>query len=153
MAIGQRLDLHDLLGNVEIDLNDRHFISSDPVTGATSIAQVFAGGDCCDGPSSVVEAIAAGERSAVGIDQYLTGENHAFWRFEKENTTSFDPDADPSMEPRADVKQMPIERRRSNFEEVEQPWCESVARRQAERCLRCDYGKHIREAKKEDAHA
>jgi hypothetical protein len=26
---------------------------------------------------------------------------------------------------------------------VEQPWCEAVALRQAQRCLRCDYGKEV----------
>ena len=152
MAIGQRLDLADLLGKVNLNLNDRRFISVDPVTMVTSVPNVFAGGDCCDGPSSVVEAIAAGERAAVGIDLLLTGENHAFWRFEKSVDTKFDPDVEPSSEGRAPLKQIAIERRRSNFEEVEQPWNESTARAQAHRCLRCDYGKHIREEKKEGAH-
>ena len=32
------------------------------------------------GPSSVVEAIAAGERAAAGMDRFLTGESHAEWR-------------------------------------------------------------------------
>jgi NADH-quinone oxidoreductase subunit F len=151
MAIGQRLELTDLLGGAKINLNDRKFISVDPVTMETSLRGVFAGGDCCDGPSSVVEAIAAGEKAAVGIDLLLSGENHAFWRYEKVLNTTFDPDAEPSQEPRATVKQIAIERRRANFEEVEQPWSEAVARSQAHRCLRCDYGKHIREERKEGA--
>ena len=41
---------------------------------------VFAGGDAVTGPSSVVEAIGAGEKAAVAIDEFLTGANHAFWR-------------------------------------------------------------------------
>ena len=145
MAIGQRLDIQDLTGDLPLMLNDRKFISSDPVTGATSIPNVFAGGDCTDGPSSVVEAIAAGERAAVGIDLLLTGENHAFWRYEKITETAYDPDAEISEEKRASVKQIPVERRRHNFEEVELPWTETVAIAQAHRCLRCDYGKHINE--------
>ena len=36
---------------------------------------IFAGGDAVSGPSSVVEAVAAGERAAVGIDKYLTGKD------------------------------------------------------------------------------
>ena len=43
--------------------------------------------------------------------------------------------------PREKLNLIPVERRRNNFDEVEQPWCESVAVRQAGRCLRCDYGK------------
>jgi NADH-quinone oxidoreductase subunit F len=34
-----------------------------------------------------------------------------------------------------------LEKRRQNFTEVEQPWNEATALRQAKRCLRCDYGK------------
>jgi NADH-quinone oxidoreductase subunit F len=34
-------------------------------------------GDIVTGPASVVKAIAAGEKAAVGIDQMLTGEEHA----------------------------------------------------------------------------
>ena len=49
------------------------------------------------------------------------------------------------MEKRASVRQIPIERRKHNFEEVELPWTEAVAMAQAHRCLRCDYGKHINE--------
>lgn len=145
MAIGQRLDLAGLTGDMPLMLNDRRFISVDPVTGATSIERVYAGGDCTEGPSSVVEAIAAGERAAVGIDLFLTGSNHAFWRFEQVVHTAFDPEAEISSDERAAVRQIPVQRRRNNFEEVELPWNEEVAMAQAHRCLRCDYGKHINE--------
>jgi NADH-quinone oxidoreductase subunit F len=145
MAIGQRLDISSLTGSKKIMLNDRNFISVDPTNGATTLPGVFAGGDCVDGPSSVVEAIASGERAAVGIDEYLTGENHAFWRYEKIIETSYDPESEVSSVKREQVKQIPIERRKHNFEEVELPWIEEVARAQAHRCLRCDYGKHINE--------
>jgi NADH-quinone oxidoreductase subunit F len=33
------------------------------------------------------------------------------------------------------------DRRKNNFDEVEQSWTESVSVRQAKRCLRCDFGK------------
>ena len=72
---------------------------------------------------------------------YLTGQNHAFWREAHEVDTSFDPDAEPSDAPREKLNLIPVERRRNNFDEVEQPWRETVAVRQAGRCLRCDYGK------------
>ena len=95
----------------------------------------------------MVEAVAAGERAAVGIDLYLTGENHAFWREAHEVDTAFDPDAEPSDAPREKLNLIAVERRRNNFAEVEQPWPESVAVRQAGRCLRCDYGKRCVHAK------
>ena len=79
----------------------------------------------------------------LGIDESLTGRRHAFWRAERPNDTPFDPDADPAPQTREPLPLIGADRRRNNFDEVEQPWMESVAVRQAQRCLRCDYGKTI----------
>jgi NADH-quinone oxidoreductase subunit F len=114
-------------------------VAADPVTGQTSVEWLFAGGDVGGGPASVVDAIAAGERAAVGIDRYLTGENHAFWRDYREVDTFFDPDAEPMPFPRARVKLLDANQRKGSFQEIEIPWPEAVARREAGRCLRCDY--------------
>ncbi|HPZ83086.1 MAG TPA: FAD-dependent oxidoreductase, partial [Thermogutta sp.] len=141
VAVGQTLDLERLVPDVELRRNSRGFIEVDPVTGQTSHRWIFAGGDAVNGPSSVVEAVAAGERAAVGIDMLLTGQSHAFWRETKPVETSFDPDAEPEATPREPLRLLPVERRRHNFDEVELPWPEPVALRQARRCLRCDYGK------------
>ncbi|MGB9687505.1 FAD-dependent oxidoreductase [Thermogutta sp.] len=141
VAVGQTLDLEALCGDVELRRNSRGFIDVDPVTGQTSQRWIFAGGDAVTGPASVVEAVAAGERAAVGIDMFLTGENHAFWRDPHPVETSFDPEAEPDPTPREPLRLLPVERRRHNFDEVELPWPEPVAIRQARRCLRCDYGK------------
>lgn len=122
-------------------MNDGTWIKTDRVTGQTSVPWLFAGGDASTGPMSVVDAIAGGERAAVGIDQYLTGEDHAFWRTEKPVDTVFDPDADPASYPRKEPVCIPVERRKGNFNEVERPWIEAETIRQALRCLRCDYGK------------
>ena len=141
VAIGQTLDLQEDPNSVSLETRNETFVHVNPVTGQTSEKWIFSGGDAVSGPSSVVEAVAAGERAAVGIDQYLTGGNHAFWREVHEVDTAFDPDADPSDAAREKLNLISVERRRGNFDEVEQPWCESVAVRQAGRCLRCDYGK------------
>ncbi len=141
MAVGQSLDAKPLLGGVEVELTDSGWVKTDPVTGATSVPWIFSGGDAATGPSSVVEAIGAGERAAVGMDEMFTGAKHAFWRGYHETPTAFDPDADPVPYPRERIPTMSLDRRADNFDEVEQPWTESVAVRQARRCLRCDYGK------------
>jgi len=141
VAIGQTLDAQKICNSVTLETRQQSFIAVNPVTGQTSEKWIFAGGDVVTGPSSVVEAVAGGERAAVGIDLYLTGANHAFWREVREVATAFAPDAAPSDAPREKLSLIPVERRRNNFAEVEQPWCESVAVRQAQRCLRCDYGK------------
>ena len=141
VAIGQRLDAQRFCDEIDLKTRDGGFLVADPVTGQTSQKWIFTGGDAASGPSSVVEAVAAGERAAVGIDRYLTGGEHAFWRETREVDTFFDPDAEPVDTPRERLPLIPVERRRNNFDEVEQPWREAVAVRQAHRCLRCDYGR------------
>jgi NADH-quinone oxidoreductase subunit F len=141
VAIGQALDKKALAGAVEVERNERGWVKADPRTGATSVPWLFAGGDAVSGPSSVADAIAAGERAAVAIDQLLTGAAHAFWRGYRDPGTAFDPYADPVNYAREKLHTMPLEKRRQNFAEVEQPWNENTALRQAKRCLRCDYGK------------
>ena len=142
-AVGQSLDAKALLHGAEVKLRSDHYIAASPVDGQTSVPWIFAGGDAVVGPSSVIDAIAAGEKAAEGMDRLLTGATHAFWRQEKQNTTAFDPDADPAPTPRERQRLVPVERRRSNFDEVEQSWTEPEAVRQAKRCLRCDYGKNV----------
>ncbi len=143
VAIGQKMDAKKILDGSVVKLSEKSFIIADPVSGKTSAEGIFAGGDVATGPSSVVMAIASGERAAVGIDQYLTGETHAFWRKQKEIKVDFDPDADPVPYPREPLRLIDVARRKHNFDEVEQSWNEGVARRQAKRCLRCDYGKCV----------
>ena len=67
VAIGQRLDIQRITSSVELATN-RGYLAVNPVTGQSSEKWVFAGGDAVTGPASVVEAVAAGERAAVGID-------------------------------------------------------------------------------------
>ncbi len=138
-AIGQTVDLKRYLDGLNVKLTPSGFLWVDPLYGQTSIEWLFAGGDISSGPSSVAEAIGAGERAAVGIDKYLTGEEHAFWREPYMVDTEFDPESDPVDFPRAKMKLLPVEKRVHNFNEVEIPFTETLAIREARRCLRCDY--------------
>ena len=79
----------------------------------------------------------------MGIDEYLTGENHAFWRVQQITDTAFDVNADPVTYPRVNMPVLAVERRKDNFNEIELSLVEAEALRQAQRCLRCDYGKAI----------
>ncbi|MDD4101402.1 MAG: NADH-ubiquinone oxidoreductase-F iron-sulfur binding region domain-containing protein [Kiritimatiellae bacterium] len=141
LAIGQALDKQALSGDVEIECDEKGWVKADPRTGATPLPWLFAGGDAVTGPSSVVEAIAAGERAAVAIDKMFTGAEHDFWRGYRDSGVGFDPYAEPVNYAREKLHTMPLEKRRRNFAEVEQSWNEATAVRQARRCLRCDYGK------------
>ena len=138
-AIGQTLKPEELFDGVSVRLNERQYLAADPVTGQTSLDWVFAGGDAASGPSSVVEAIAAGERAAVGMDQYLTGASHAAWRTNRLADSFFDPDADPVPGNRPGLKLIPVTARKGSFAEVETTWTRSVALAESKRCLRCDY--------------
>ena len=141
-AVGQTLDCGEILDGLQVETGNKDsVILTNVVNGQTSVPWIFAGGDAATGPMTVITAVSSGERAAVGIDAYLTGSTHAFWRVEKRNDTFFDPEADPSMVPRAKVCIMDSNRRKFNFEEVEMSWMENDAVRQANRCLRCDYGK------------
>jgi len=139
IATGQTLDVDQIINGVKLDLAGSAQIKCNKRTGQTSEPWIFAGGDAASGPSTVIEAVAGGERAAVGIDIFLSGEDHAFWRKEKPNDTYFDPEADPAKYPRAHMLMLASERRMHNFDEVEQVWPEGEAIRQARRCLRCDY--------------
>jgi NADH-quinone oxidoreductase subunit F len=136
VAVGQALDETSIAG---LTLNGSQYLDADAKTGRTSVRWVFAGGDMTTGPSSVVEAVAGGERAAVGIDEMLTGSQHAFWRRYAEVGTSFDPEADPVVAPRARQRLVPVAQRSRSFREVELSWDQAEGRREASRCLRCDY--------------
>jgi len=138
-AIGQTLNAEEIFNGARIELSKASFLEVNPVTGQTSVGWIFSGGDASLGPASVTQAIGGGERAAVGIDMFLTGENHAFWRVDKQPDTFFDPEADPIQTARAKMQTLVLSRRKNNFNEIELPWRETVAIREAKRCLRCDY--------------
>ena len=142
-AIGQSVDLPSLTGEFNLNAQRNGYLATDALHKGTSEDWIFAGGDVASGPSSVIDAVADGEKAAAGIDLFLTGKDHAFWRQEKRNDTFFDPDAEPVTYEREKQPLIPVERRRSNFDEVEQPWDEATAVRQAKRCLRCDYREEV----------
>ena len=141
-AIGQKLDAAAVLDGTPVELNRWGYLAADPNTGQTSVDWVFTGGDAATGPSSVVEAIGAGERAAAGMDELLTGANHAFWRRDIEPPTFFDPDADPVFVERHAVEELAVAQRVTNFDEVELSWAAQRRVAEARRCLRCDYGKY-----------
>ncbi len=140
VATGQTLDVERITNGVQLDLAGKSQIKCDKQTGQTSEPWIFTGGDAATGPSSVIEAVAGGERAAVGIDLFLSGDKHDFWRKEKHNDSFFDPEADPAKYPRTHMVMLSANRRMHNFDEVELVWPEGEAIRQARRCLRCDYG-------------
>ncbi|MBR4223882.1 MAG: FAD-dependent oxidoreductase [Oscillospiraceae bacterium] len=96
---------------------------------------VFSGGDCVTGPSTAINAIAAGQVAAFNIDEYL-GYHHKVIC-----DTPLPPAVPNPCIPtgRAEIEEKdPFERRR-NFDHVELPMTVEEAMRESGRCLRCDH--------------
>ena len=72
-AIGQIPSTKAVLFVSGPELTDWGTIKVDPVSLNTTVSHIFAGGDCVTGPSSVINAIAAGQKAAVSIDKLLGG--------------------------------------------------------------------------------
>jgi heterodisulfide reductase subunit A-like polyferredoxin len=134
VAVGQR---SDLTGFEELK-SGRGAIEADPVTLATSMAGVFAGGDIKRGPASVVEAVWDGNEAAESISRFLAGADLEAGR-EKE------PDRQPAEEwpkfvarkERTRMPVLPVKERRRGFQEIDLGYSEDEAIEEAGRCLNC----------------
>jgi len=139
VAIGQAVDGQTAKCiNVE---KARGCFLADPVTQATSVEGIFAGGDSASGPLSVIDAVASGKRAAESIERYLLDKDLLEGRFEdtlRPLPEELLPVLD-RMEKKA--RPMPAElepaRRIGNFDEVEKGLTEEQALAEAERCLNC----------------
>lgn len=109
--------------------------------GQTNIKGVFTGGDVVTGPSTVIEAVAAGRRAAESIVRYLSGHEIEGNRFEdslKPLADDLKPDtSDVERKERAIVEHLPVSGRIKGFDEVEGGFTEEQAVAEAERCLNC----------------
>ena len=108
----------------------------------TSVKDIFAGGDAVTGPATVVAAIAAGKQAAVEIDHYLFNRPGLVptERFQKRRKVPFQtvPAGEKINNHRHPVPMLEIAKRTTTFEPVELSYSEEVARKEAQRCLRCD---------------
>jgi NADH-quinone oxidoreductase subunit F len=112
-------------------------VKVDPLTMATSTAGVFAAGDCVSGGSTVIEAIAGGQRAAINIDKFLGGSG----RLPADTGFAFAKPAEEDLAVAATrqvEKMVPAQQRRLNFHEVVLGLDEEQAICEAKRCLRCD---------------
>ena len=145
MAISEQPEVNSFSpdGEPELKIEDDGTLMIDKATLCCSRSGVFAGGDVVTGPNTVVDAIAAGKRSAVMIDRYIRGEE-LHQPVEEPQTPKIyvEPvevsEAELEQLRRAEPPRVPPELRKRNFTEVETALSEGDARREALRCLRCD---------------
>ncbi|HQQ76265.1 MAG TPA: FAD-dependent oxidoreductase [Thermoanaerobaculia bacterium] len=140
-AIGQSAEFNFLTPEDGIELTDRGLVKVDSETLQTSRPDVFAGGDVVLGPRLFIDAIASAQVAARSIHDYLRKSttsvvlNYAWspaaytmgpdWEIEERRLP-------PSEAPRPNELPAAADRL------VERNYPEHEARRQAERCLRCD---------------
>ena len=133
LGVGQRSDVAAFEA-AGIPVN-RGRIDADEACMVRETPGVFSGGDCVTGPSTAINAIAAGQGAAVNIDEYL-GYHH------KINCDVTAPAAMPNRcipTGRAEIEEKDPFERRENFDEVEVPMTDEEAARESGRCLRCDH--------------
>ena len=107
---------------------------------ATGIDGVFAGGDVATGPASVIKAIAAGRKAASSIDKCLGGIGDISETLAEPVKASpwFGRDEGFADKHRERQPHLVVERRLSDFSEVELGFPKQRACEEAARCLRCD---------------
>ncbi|MGL5435299.1 MAG: FAD-dependent oxidoreductase [Lachnospiraceae bacterium] len=135
-AVGQKPAHTDQMG---LELTHGSCIQVDGKQ-ATSMNGVYAAGDVVTGTRSVIEAIAAGRKSAAEIDLFLGGdgvidENLTDVRPHNPYLGTFPGFADLERN-HPDIKT--VKERICSFEACEQPFSEANAKNEASRCLQCD---------------
>ncbi|MBR1478163.1 MAG: FAD-dependent oxidoreductase [Lachnospiraceae bacterium] len=133
LGVGQRSDTaHFEESGVPAE---RCRIKADTACAVEGMPGVFSGGDCVTGPSTAINAIAAGQVAAYNIDEYL-GYHH---KVDCEVTA---PPAYPNPcipTGRAEIEEKDPVERRDNFDFVELSMTYEEAVRECGRCLRCDH--------------
>lgn len=137
VAIGQTPSTEPLIWENGPQVSKWGTVLVDPVTMATSVPGIFAAGDCVTGGTTVIEAIAGGQRAAVNIDKFLGGPG----RLPGDVGFAFTPPSQETLtavSTREQEKNLPVGKRKLNFHEVVLGLEAKQAVREANRCLRCD---------------
>lgn len=134
VAIGQRSDLSFLGESHGVNVSRKNTIEIDPITAATNIPGIFAGGDVASGPRIVVEAVAFGKKAAISIDRYLKGEDIKAGHSKDWKGIEFKPDH-AEHTTREPMVRIPLAERVRTFRELDLGFDEKQAKSEAGRCL------------------
>jgi heterodisulfide reductase subunit A2 len=136
-AIGQSSDLDFLAGSELAGIVKGRWLQADPLTFATEIPGLFAGGDVYTGPNTAVLAIGAGKEAATSIERFLAGEElseNREWNRDVAYPTEIEKfEKDPRRKP----SHLAPSDRKDNFREVVSVFSEEEAVAEAQRCLAC----------------
>lgn len=133
-AIGQGIESRNF-ESFGIPIVKAGLIAANRSNAVDALEGIFAGGDCVTGPSTVINAIAAGKVAAANIDEYL-GYHHEI-SVDVEIPEPKVMDKKPCG--RAELKLRYANERGGDFLEIEQGLSDEEAMQEARRCLRCDF--------------
>jgi len=138
-AIGQRPESAFLADTVGLEISRWGTIEADPVTFATNVEGVFAGGDAHSGPWVAIGAVAHGREAALSISRYLRGEDLKVGREPMEVPQEHFVPISEDLEkiPRARQAHISMAERTAGFAEVELGLTEEQAQAEARKCLNC----------------
>jgi len=106
----------------------------------TKVPGVFAAGDAVQGPSTVIEAVAQGNKVALAVDHWLTTGKveRVIYQPQRHDVPQLYNISDYANVRRVGVTCVPLQQRLASFDEVELGLDEAQARNEARRCFRCD---------------
>ncbi len=139
-AVSQAPDVSFLPEEAQFEMTKWDRLKVNPTTLMTNLPGIFAGGDFVTGPSSVIQAIAAGERAAIAIDKYIQGVKDLEKSMEEEELPDISDLVDitnVAKEERKKVRTIDLEKRLASFDEVQLGFTEEEAIEEAGRCLSC----------------
>jgi NADPH-dependent glutamate synthase beta subunit-like oxidoreductase len=128
-----------------LELSAGGMLSADKQTFKTSNPRLFAAGDAVRGPSSVVEALAAGRKVADNMDRFLGGAGVEKAAVFDEISADSHLGRDESFLVRQAYRpdQQDVRTRIGNFSVIEETLAAESAKQEASRCLRCNLRANI----------
>jgi len=138
-AIGQTPDLTGLPADGDIQSSTRGTLSADPEVMMTGRRGIFTAGDCFAGATSIVEAIADGQKAAFYMNRYLQGDVLRVIpeKVLEDDDIKIEVYEETAQQPRQPVPTLPVSERVSNFKEVTLGYDAEAAVAEAGRCLNC----------------
>jgi formate dehydrogenase major subunit len=138
-AIGQKTDAtSEILTNKwgDIQVNEQNMQMQD---------NIFSAGDCVTGPATVVEAVASGRRAALGVlaffenkiyeEPYQINVSRGHWKHLTTKDLVFL--KEPVLTTRTIQKLIPLDERKTTFNEVSKTFTQKEIQKEGERCLEC----------------
>ncbi|MGD2272065.1 MAG: NAD(P)-binding protein [Desulfobacterales bacterium] len=141
-AIGQRTDISWSPQEPDLKITRWDTVQVNAHTMQTSIPHVFACGDVVTGPTTVIEAVAAGHKAVEAIHQFIDKADLERYAQEladeqppAENWREVPENIAPGARVRSQHRNIP--ERIASFDEVDLNFTETDAQREAQRCLNC----------------